>query len=36
MEPDDALLAAWRGGDGRAGRSLFTRHVDSVSRFFLS
>lgn len=36
MEPDDALLAAWRGGDARAGRSLFTRHVDSVSRFFLS
>lgn len=30
------LLAAWRGGDARAGRSLFTRHVDSVSRFFLS
>lgn len=36
MEPDELLLAAWRGGDGRAGRTLFTRHVDGVSRFFLS
>lgn len=30
------LLAAWRGGDARAGRTLFTRHIDGVSRFFLS
>lgn len=36
MEADEALLAAWHGGDGRAGRTLFTRHVDGVSRFFLS
>ena len=36
MDPDEALLAAWRGGDQRAGRALFARHVDSVARFFFS
>jgi len=36
VDSDEALLAAWRGGDQRAGRSLFARHVDGVSRFFLS
>ena len=36
MDPDEALLAAWRGGDQRAGRNLFARHVDAISRFFFS
>ena len=32
---DDAeLLDAWREGDRRAGRELFARHIDAVSRFF--
>lgn len=36
VDSDEALLAAWHGGDQRAGRTLFARHVDSISRFFLS
>ena len=36
MDSDEALLASWRDGDQRAGRALFARHVDGVSRFFLS
>ncbi|MBK7827364.1 sigma-70 family RNA polymerase sigma factor [Nannocystis sp.] len=36
MDSDAALLASWRGGDQRAGRALFARHVDGVSRFFFS
>lgn len=36
MDPDEALLAAWRGGDAKAGRQLFARHVDGVTRFFFS
>lgn len=36
MDSDEALLAAWRGGDTRAGRALFARHVDRISRFFFS
>lgn len=36
MEADEALLAAWRAGEARAGRALFTRHVDGITRFFLS
>ena len=36
MESDEALLAAWRGGDAKAGRALFSRHVDGVTRFFFS
>lgn len=36
MDSDEALLAAWRGGDARAGRALFSRHVDGVTRFFFS
>ncbi len=36
VDSDEALLAAWRGGDTRAGRALFARHVDRISRFFFS
>ncbi|HEY0139206.1 MAG TPA: sigma factor, partial [Nannocystis sp.] len=36
MDSDEALLASWRAGDPRAGRTLFSRHVDGVSRFFFS
>lgn len=36
MDSDEALLASWRGGDTRAGRALFARHVDRISRFFFS
>ena len=36
MDSDEALLASWREGDTRAGRALFARHVDRVSRFFFS
>ena len=36
MDSDEALLASWRAGDARAGRTLFSRHVDGVSRFFFS
>lgn len=31
---DRELLAAWRGGDARAGERLFERHFDAVFRFF--
>jgi RNA polymerase sigma factor (sigma-70 family) len=31
---DAALLAAWRGGDSRAGSQLFDRHYDRLARFF--
>ena len=34
MADDAELLDAWRGGDRRAGRELFARHIDAVSRFF--
>ena len=33
---DFELLEAWRAGDQRAGRELFTRHFDSIYRFFRS
>ena len=36
MDSDKALLASWRDGDQRAGRALFARHVDRISRFFFS
>lgn len=31
---DEALLAAWRAGDQRAGEQLFERHFDSIFDFF--
>ena len=31
---DRELIAAWRGGDRRAGEELFTRHFPAVQRFF--
>jgi RNA polymerase sigma-70 factor (ECF subfamily) len=31
---DPELLAAWRGGDARAGQELFGRYFEPVSRFF--
>jgi RNA polymerase sigma-70 factor (ECF subfamily) len=31
---DGQLLARWRDGDERAGRALFERHVDAITRFF--
>ena len=31
---DEALLAAWRDGDGDAGRELVERHLEAVHRFF--
>lgn len=34
MTDDAELLDAWRRGDRRAGRELFARHIDAVSRFF--
>ncbi|MCY1004342.1 sigma-70 family RNA polymerase sigma factor [Nannocystis pusilla] len=36
MDSDEVLLSAWRGGDAKAGRTLFARHVDGVTRFFFS
>jgi RNA polymerase sigma factor (sigma-70 family) len=36
MPSDLELLRAWRAGDRRAGSELFTRHFDSVRRFFLN
>ncbi len=36
VDSDEALLAAWQGGDQRAGRTLFARHVDRISRVFFS
>ena len=35
MEEDFALLERWRAGDAAAGNALFSRHFDSVYRFFL-
>lgn len=32
---DEDLLAAWRGGDERAGEALFSRHLRSMIRFFV-
>lgn len=34
MSSDAQLLDAWRKGDAGAGRELFLRHIDCVSRFF--
>lgn len=34
MSGDRALLAAWAGGDRRAGNLLFQRHFDAIYRFF--
>lgn len=34
MDPDAALLAAWSGGDARAGSRLFDRHYARLLRFF--
>jgi RNA polymerase sigma factor (sigma-70 family) len=34
MKPDEALYAAWRGGDSKAGVQLFERHYAAVARFF--
>jgi len=34
MTTDVELLEAWRGGDGEAGDRLFSRHFDSIYRFF--
>lgn len=31
---DTELVAAWRGGDARAGEQLIQRHFDAVERFF--
>ena len=37
VKPDEqALLAAWRGGDAAAGQALFRRHYVGLSRFFRS
>jgi RNA polymerase sigma-70 factor (ECF subfamily) len=36
MRSDEELLAAWREGDSDAGRELFERHIDALSRFFRS
>ncbi|MEM9461729.1 MAG: sigma-70 family RNA polymerase sigma factor [Myxococcota bacterium] len=36
MPNDLQLLAAWRGGDRRAGGQLFDRHFSSIRRFFRS
>jgi len=33
-DSDDALLAAWRSGDRRAGSLLFDRHFRALTRFF--
>ncbi|PRP95190.1 RNA polymerase sigma factor [Enhygromyxa salina] len=34
MRSDDDLLDAWRAGDQRAGKQLFTRHYAAIDRFF--
>lgn len=36
MQDDAELLAAWRGGDPKAGQALFERYFDQVSRFFIN
>lgn len=33
-DDDDALYAAWRGGDSKAGVRLFERHFPAIARFF--
>ncbi|PCC72370.1 RNA polymerase sigma-70 factor, ECF subfamily [Nannocystis exedens] len=35
-ETDEALVAAWRDGDKRAGSRLFSRHFEPIARFFYS
>ena len=34
MDSDEAMFAAWRAGDPRAGAELFERHYAAVARFF--
>jgi RNA polymerase sigma factor (sigma-70 family) len=34
VDPDLVLLERWRSGDQKAGQDLFTRHLESVYRFF--
>ena len=34
MDTDRQLLEAWRGGDKKAGKRLFERHYDALTRFF--
>lgn len=36
MEDDATLLRAWRGGDAAAGRVLFERYFQQVTRFFVN
>ena len=36
MQEDATLLVAWRAGDQRAGKLLFQRYYDCISRFFRS
>ncbi|MCA9661828.1 MAG: sigma-70 family RNA polymerase sigma factor [Myxococcales bacterium] len=36
MVADGELLAAWRGGDGQAGRRLVERYFRPISRFFVN
>lgn len=36
MMRDEDLLAAWRQGDRKAGEQLFTRHFETVRRFFVN
>ncbi|MCX4247344.1 RNA polymerase sigma factor [Paraliomyxa miuraensis] len=36
MVDDAELLAAWRGGDAKAGRELFSRYFQPISRFFIN
>lgn len=34
MQADEALYAAWRAGDSKAGAELFERHYPAIARFF--
>jgi RNA polymerase sigma-70 factor (ECF subfamily) len=34
MDSDEAMFAAWRAGDARAGAELFERHYAGIARFF--
>ncbi len=36
MQGDAQLLADWRAGDTKAGRALFERYFDAISRFFIN
>jgi RNA polymerase sigma-70 factor (ECF subfamily) len=36
VESDEALVAAWRAGDRKAGSKLFARHFEPIARFFYS